>query len=97
MFTSSRELVMIDAHCLLVGLEVGASRVIEKSGPDDVVCAMAGSGKDEETRTNAITPRSAPFAEPLSVEERIFEPNFRPLGYLRIVTISCHFSVMKTD
>jgi len=68
MFTESNELVMIEAHCLLDGFVVGAIRVTEKSGPLDVDAATAVSGKDEVTKTNAMTPRMAPFAVPFNVE-----------------------------
>src|SRR5574340_897273 len=62
MLTDVSEFVMICAHCLLKGLDVGAMSVIENSACCGVDAAIAGSGKTEKTMTNVTTPKSAPFA-----------------------------------
>jgi hypothetical protein len=66
--TDCNEFVMMAAHCLLVGFEVGAMRVMENKACCDDVAAKAGSGKAEKTSTNVTAARSAPLAEPFTVE-----------------------------
>jgi hypothetical protein len=76
MLTDWYEFVMIAAHCLLTGFEVGARTVMEKRG---CVAAAAGwIGTAEKTRMKAIEARSAPDAVSLTVENFTFI--FRPIS-----------------
>ncbi len=60
---------MIAAHCLLTGFDVGAIKVIEKSGAG--AADTLWMGIDEKRRMNDTNAKVAPAALSLSVEDLI--------------------------
>ncbi len=86
-----KEFWIIEAICLLVGLFVGASRVIAKR--DCVAAVATGIGTEEKVSMNVKSPSVTPLAVSEKKGKRICFRNCRRSGVYNFVYLERHRSL----